>query len=160
MVEGIDLKQYAIFGVFPDNELSELAKITEKKVYKKRAHIYERGDRATHLFVVSKGLVSLRDIEPGDLVGISYEICEPGELFGTSCLMKPREHSLAAVCLEDSEVIAVEADMLLEFCIKDPRLGYNLMLLIAQLYFDRYKHAKSQVYEMVKAPTIITALPG
>jgi CRP-like cAMP-binding protein len=160
MAEDIDLKQWEIFGIFPDKELSELAKITEKRAYKKRAHIYERGDRATHLFVVSKGLVSLRDIEPGDLVGISYEICEPGELFGTSCLMKPREHSLAAVCLEDSEVMAVEADTLLELCEKDPRLGYNLMLIIAQLYFDRYKHAKNQVYEMVKAPTIITALPG
>jgi hypothetical protein len=34
------------------------------------------------------------------------------------------------------------------------------MFSVAQLYFDRYKHAKKQVYEMVKAPTIITALPG
>lgn len=160
MTEGIDLKQYKIFGMFPDSELSELSKISKKRNFKKREHIYERGDRATHLYIVSKGLVSLRDIEPGDLVGISYEICEPGELFGTSCLMKPRKHSLAAVCLEDSEVMALEADMLLELCEKDPRLGYNLMLIIAQLYFDRYKHAKSQVYEMVKAPTIITALPG
>ena len=159
MTEVIDLKQYQIFGTFSDKQLSELAKITEKKVYKKRAHVHERSDRATRLFVVSKGLVSLRDIEHGDLVGISYHICEPGELFGTACLMELQEYSLTAVCLEDSEVMAIEADSLFELFEKDPGLGYNLMLKIAQLYFDRYKHAKNQLYEMVKAPTIITALP-
>jgi CRP/FNR family cyclic AMP-dependent transcriptional regulator len=158
---GLDeLKQYEIFSVFPDNQLSELAKISKKKAYEKGVHVYEHGDRATQLYVVSKGLVSLRDIKPGDLVGISYEICEPGELFGTASLMKPQEHSLTAICLEGSEVIAIEADKLFELCEKDPRLGYNLMGTIAQLYFDRYTHAKKQLYEMVKAPTIITALPG
>jgi len=35
-------------------------------VYRKHAHVYEYVDRATHLFLVSKGLVSLRDIKPGD----------------------------------------------------------------------------------------------
>ena len=160
MAELTDLKQHEIFGIFSDKQLSELAKITEKKAYKKRAHVYERGDRAKYLFVVTKGLVSLRDIEPGDLVGISFEICEPGVLFGAGALMKPQEHSLSAVCLEDSEVMAIEADGLFKLCEKDPRLGYTLMLTIAQLFFDRYKHAKNQLYEMVKAPTIITALPG
>lgn len=155
-----ELKRYEIFSGFPDSQLSELAKIAERKAYRKRVHVYERGDRATHLYVVNRGLVSLRDIEPGDLIGISYEICEPGELFGTASLVKPHEHSLTAVCLEDSEVTAIKADQLFDLCEKDPSFGYRLMLSIAQLYFDRYKNAKNQLYQMVKAPTIITALPG
>jgi CRP-like cAMP-binding protein len=158
MVEVSDLKQYKIFGRFSDKQLSELAKATEKKVYKKREHVYERGDRATHLFVVSKGLVSLRDIEHGDLVGISYDICEPGDLFGGASLMEIQEHSLRAVCLEDSEVMGTEADRLFELFENDSVLGYNLMLIIARRFFKRYKHAKSQLYEMVKAPTIVTSL--
>jgi hypothetical protein len=28
------------------------------------------------------------------------------------------------------------------------------------LYFERYKNAKRQLFEMVKAPTIVTAAPG
>lgn len=160
MVQVDDLKQCKIFALFSDSQLSEMAGITEKKSYKKYMRVHERGEQATHLFVVSKGLVSLRDIKSGDLVGISFEICEPGELFGTASLMKPREHTLTAVCLEDSEVVALEAESLLELCKNDPRLGYNLMLTIAELYFDRYKHAKKQLYEIIRAPTIITALPG
>ncbi len=160
MAEVSDLRQYEIFGVFSDDQLSELARISEKKAYKRPEHIYERGDPATHLFLVNKGLVSLRDIRFGDLVGISFETCGPGALFGTASLMKPHEYSLTAVCMEDSEVIAIEAKGLSELCEKSPGLGHCFMLVIAQLYFERYKRAKKQLCEMVKAPTTITALPG
>jgi hypothetical protein len=41
-----------------------------------------------------------------------------------------------------------------------PEIGYNFMKEIAKIYFERYKIAKRQIHAMVKAPTIITALPG
>jgi CRP-like cAMP-binding protein len=154
------LRHHDVFGVFTDAQLSKLAEITEKRTYKKREHIYQRGNRATHIYLVHKGLVSLRDIGSGDLVGIAYETCGPGELFGIASFMKPHEHSLTAVCLEDSEVLAIEAARLLEFCEKEPGLGNWFMLAIAELYFKRYQHCKKQLFDMVKTPTIITALPG
>jgi CRP-like cAMP-binding protein len=81
-------------------------------------------------------------------------------LFGAAALVRKQEHPLTAVCLEDSEAMAIESNALFELCRNDPGLGYNLMFTAAQVYFDRYKQAKKQLYEMVKAPTIITALPG
>lgn len=160
MVKVSDLKQHEIFDVLSQKQLSKLAKITEMRTYESRDHIYERGDRADHLFVVNKGTVNLREIKFGDEVGISFEVCEPGELFGAASLMKSREYSLTAVCLGDSEVMAIEADRLLEICQKEPALGYKLMFTIAQRYLDRYKCAKEQVYQMLKPPVVITALPG
>ena len=160
MIELSDLRHHEMFGIFPDAQLSKLAQITDKRTYKKREYIYQRGNQATHVFLVQKGLVSLRDIGSGDLVGISFETCGPGDLFGIASLMKPQEHSLTAVCLEDSEVLAIKADGLLKFSEEEPGLGNWFMLTIAQLYFKRYQHCKKQLFEMVKAPTIITALPG
>lgn len=122
--------------------------------------MYERGEQANHLFVVSKGLVSLREIKPGDEVGIAFETRETGGLFGAASFMKPQEYTLTAVALEDSEVIAVDSSKLFALCENDPALGHKLMLKIAQLYFERYKVAKRQLYGMVKTPAIITALPG
>jgi len=120
--------------------LEELAEITDKKIYKKHAHVYERGDAAKHLFVVSKGLISLSRFDLGDQVGQHY--------------------TLTAVCIEDSEVMAIDADKLSDLCEKDPAVGYKLMLEIAQVYFERYKSAKRNLHEMVRTPTLITALPG
>jgi len=160
MVDADELKKFEFFTVFGDAQLKKIAEITEKKSYKVGSHVYEHGDRAKYLFVVTKGLVSLRELQPGDQIGIAFEMRERGELFGAACLMKPQVYTLTAVCLEDSELLVVDADKLFDFCEKDPEMGYTLVRKIAQLYFERYKVAKRQLREMVKAPTIITALPG
>ncbi len=160
MIEAYKVAYMELFDLLSDEQLEEVAKITEKKSYKIHDHIYERGNAAKHLFVVKKGLVSLRRIDPGDEVGIAFETREPGELFGVASFMKPQEYTLTAVCQEDTEVMAIDADKLFELAEKDPAVGYQVMLKIAQIYFERYKTAKRSLHEMVRTPTIITALPG
>lgn len=160
MVGVSELEKLEFFGIFPQKQLEEVAKITEKKSYKKNDHVYERGDRAKYLFVVSKGLVSLRRFEPGDDVGIAFESRESGGLFGAASFMEPQEYTLTAICLEDTEVVAIDADKLSDLCEEDPAVGYKLMLKVAQVYFERYKTAKRNLYGMVQAPAVITALPG
>jgi len=155
-----ELEKLEFFRIFPQKQLEEIAKTTEKKSYKKNDHVYERGDRAKYLFVVSKGLVSLRRFEPGDDVGIAFESREPGGLFGAASFMEPQEYTLTAICLEDTEVVAIDADKLSDLCEEDPAVGYKLMLKVAQVYFERYKTAKRNLYGMLQAPAVITALPG
>ena len=160
MVEASEMAYLNVFELLSDEQLEEIAKITEKKSYKMHEHIYERGGAAKHLFVVKKGLVSLRRIEPGDEVGIAFETREVGGLFGAASFMKPQEYTLTATCLQDTEVMAIDADKLFELCEKDTAVGYQLMLKIAQIYFERYKVAKRSLHDMVRTPTVITALPG
>lgn len=160
MVEVRDLKNMEALSMLNEKQLGELAKLTEKRAFKVNEHIYEHGDRARYMFIVTKGLVSLRQLMPGDEVGIVFEMRERGEFFGAACLMKPQQYTLSAVCMEDTEVLAIDADKLFDLVETDPELGIKFMRKIAQLYFERYKVCKRQLYEMVKAPTIIAALPG
>jgi len=160
MVQVDEIKQLEFFNVFSQEQLEELSKITEKRNYEKGALVYQRGYRADHIYVVIKGSISLNRIEPGEKIGISFEKREQGELFGTACFMDPQEYTLTAVCMADSEVMVLDTNKLLEICERDPELGYKFVKEVAQIYFERYKVAKRQVHEMVKTPTIITALPG
>jgi CRP-like cAMP-binding protein len=160
MVEATEMAYLKVFELLSDEQLEKIAKITEKKSYKINEHIYERGNAAKHLFVVKKGLVSLRRIDPGDEVGIAFEMREPGGLFGAASFMEPQEYTLTAICLQDTQVMAIDADKLFELCEKDTAVGYQLMLKIAQIYFERYKIAKRSLHDMVRTPTVITALPG
>ena len=160
MTEATELKQFDLFKGFSEKQLSQLAQLTSKKKYGKGQVIYEEGDPAKRIFVVGNGLVSLRRVEPGKLVGIAFENRERGELFGTAAVMQPQEYTLTALCLEDTEVYAIDADKLGKICELDPQLGCKFMSAIAQVYFERYKSAKRQLYQMVQTPTLITALPG
>ena len=160
MIEVDEIKQLDFFSVFSQEQLEELSKITEKRIYEKGALVYQRGYVANHIYIVTKGLISLNRLEPGEKIGISFEKREQGELFGAACFMEPQEYTLTAVCMADSEVMVLDADKLFEICERDPELGYKFLKEVAQIYFERYKVAKRQVHEMVKTPTIITALPG
>ena len=160
MAEGSELKQFDLFKGFSDKQRSQLAQLTSKKKYRKGQVIHQEGDPAKRLFVVANGLVSLRRVEPGKLVGIAFENRERGELFGTAAVMQPQEYTLTALCLEETEVYAIDARKLVKLCKVDPQLGYKFMSAIAQVYFERYKSAKRQLYQMVQTPALITALPG
>lgn len=160
MVEVNEIKKLGLFKGLSEAQLEKLSKISSKNKFKKGARVYERGSKANRIYVVTKGMVSLNRLEPGEKVGISFEKREKGELFGAACFMEPQEYTLTAVCMEKSEVVAVNADKLFKLCKRDPELGYKFMKEISQIYFERYKAAKRQIHAMVKAPTVITALPG
>jgi len=160
MVKVSDFSKFDMFSVFSDDQLAELSKITEKKSFKKGAQIYQEGDRANQIYLVTKGLVSMNKIAPGEKVGISFEKRERGDLFGTACFMKPQEYTLNALSMQPTEVMSIDGDKLFELFQKDPDLGYKFMKEVAKIYFERYKIAKRQIHAMVKAPTIITAQPG
>ncbi|MBW2492717.1 MAG: cyclic nucleotide-binding domain-containing protein [Deltaproteobacteria bacterium] len=155
-----DFKKFEFFNAFSENQLKELAKVTERKAFKKGNEIYKEGDRANEIFIVTKGWVSLRKIDPEKDIGISFENRGRGELFGTACFMTPQEYTLNAICMEDSDVLVLNADKLFDLFQKDYQIGYLFSKEIAKVYFERYKSVKRQLYDMVKAPAIITALPG
>lgn len=156
----MDFRKFDFFHAFSEDQLAELMKVTEKKTFKKGAQIYKEGDRANQIFIVSKGWVKLRKMDPEKDIDITFENRGKGELFGAACFMKPQEYTLNAVCMEDSEVLAMDADSLFDLFHNDYQIGYLFLKEIAKVYFERYKGVKRQLFDMVKAPSTITALPG
>jgi CRP/FNR family cyclic AMP-dependent transcriptional regulator len=156
----MDFKKFDFFHAFSEDQLKELMKVTEKKTFKKGSQIYKEGDRANHIFIVSKGWVKLRKIDSEKDIDISFENRSKGELFGAACFMKPQEYTLNADCAEDTEVISINADDLFDLFHKDYQIGYLFLKEIAKVYFERYKSVKKQLFGMVQGPATITALPG
>jgi CRP/FNR family transcriptional regulator, cyclic AMP receptor protein len=87
-----DFNKFDFFNAFSKDQLAGLAKVTETKTFKKGSEIYKEGDRANNIFIVTKGWVSLRKVDPERDLGIAFENREKGELFGTACFMKPQEY--------------------------------------------------------------------
>jgi len=145
MINVNELKAVDVFSAFSDNQLQELVKITKRRTYRTNAPIYKQGQPATELFIIRKGLVSLRGLKSEDKIWVAFDLCEPGDLFGTASLMKSRVYTLTAVCLEETEVLAIDADKLSNLLHIDFELGYMFMNKVAQLYFDRYEAATKEL---------------
>lgn len=145
MVEVSELRALDLFDTLSDEQLLELATITAKKTYKTNSFIYQQGHPAREIFIVAGGLVSLRGTRDGDGLEWAVDLRESGELLGAVSLREGRVYTLAAVCLEDSDILFLDAEKLLNLCERNFELGYRLMKKVAELYFDRYETAKSEL---------------
>jgi CRP/FNR family transcriptional regulator, cyclic AMP receptor protein len=145
MVEVSELKALGFFGTLSSKQLQEIADITTRRFYRANAFIYRQGQSAREIFIIAKGLVSLRGVKPGENLALAFELCEPGDLFGAASLLKDQIYTLDALCLENTDVFVVDAHELLRLCELDFELGYRLMKETAQLYFDRYEAAKREL---------------
>lgn len=148
MVSPDELKKIETFETFSEKQLEELSKITEKKTFGSSNQIYRSGTLAKNIFVVANGLVNLRDWQPEDEYGIGFETLDQGDLFGCASLMEPPNYTLNALCLEDSELVAIDAQRLFELCERDPDLGYKVFKRIAQTYFERCITTKRQLHAL------------
>jgi len=156
MVTASEIKKIEVFSVFSAKQKKKIALIAKKIKYNKGKKVYLSKYRAGRLFVVTKGKVDLRVFDPDDEVNISFGILGAGELFGGSSLLKPQEYTVTAFCKEDSEFLVMESNDLIDLMAKDPELGFKLMKKVAQIYFDRYERAKTQIHDMVKALTLMS----
>ena len=148
MLNADDLKKTKTFETFTEKQLEELSKITVKKAFKTSHKIYRSGTPARNIFVVAEGLVNLREWNPEDKFSIGFETLDEGHLFGCASLTEHKNYTLNALCLEDTQVLAIEADKLFKLCERDPDLGYKIIKEIAQTYFQRYLTAKRQLHEL------------
>ncbi len=150
-----ELAELEVFNVFNAEQRKRLARIAQKVKYSKGQEVYLSKYRANRIFVVVKGRVNLRIFNPDGVVGVSFGTLDDGQLFGGACLLKPQEYTVTAYCQEDSELLIMEANDLLDLMVTDYQLGYRFMKKVAQVYFDRYERTKTQIHEMVKAPSLI-----
>jgi CRP-like cAMP-binding protein len=145
MVEISQLRGLDLLNTFSDKQLEELAAITDRRTYKTNAVIYRQSQPAKEIFVINKGLVSMRGLRSKDGLTLAFELFEAGDLFGAASLMKDQIYTLTAVCLEDTELLVIDAGRLSKVCELDFELGYRLMKKVAQLYFDRFEVAKREL---------------
>lgn len=154
-----EIEKLEVFNVFNAEQRKRLSRIAQKVKYAKGQEVYLSKYRANSVFVVAKGKVDLRIFNSDGVVGVSFGTLGDGELFGGASLLKPQEYTVTAYCQEDSELLVMESNDLLDLMVTDYELGYRFMKKVAQVYFDRYERTKTQMHDMVKAPTLVAA-PG
>ncbi len=114
--ERVDI-ECTFFECFTEEEMAELRKFMEKRTYKAGSVVYGHGEPAVSMFLVVKGMVSLKEMKAGpEAESIIFQICRPGDLFGTAPCLKPQYYLLTASCLEDSDIIVIDNDKLNRYC--------------------------------------------
>ena len=124
------LSEIAIFGGFQEHELHGILKYLEESVFKEGEAVFQRGDDPTHIYIVKKGEIDL--LIDAQEVRVKKKTLVAGDCFGEASLMAMHPHTATAIAVEESEVMVLSRQALMQLQKQDSKLFSLLMMNIAR----------------------------
>jgi CRP-like cAMP-binding protein len=94
------LKHINLFSTLSQTELQEIERITRMQEVKKRQPLYLPGDPSNTIYLLKKGRVKIATIAPSGKE-VTFDILEPGEIFGELEVLEDAPRHTIAEPLED-----------------------------------------------------------
>jgi CRP-like cAMP-binding protein len=157
MISSEELRRYPHFAGIGDECLAEVAKISEERAFKAgetlfeesgsfiaTTRIYEKGEEATHLMVLTQGTVEIAlTIGSGQRVIVGTLVA--GDLMAISAMIPPYHLTASGIGKQDGKFIQIEAGPLRKICEESPMLGYRLMQSVSKGLMTRLQGTRVEL---------------
>ena len=150
------LRRAMPFQTVSEDMLEEIAKLATWKSYARGDVIYELGEEANDIHVVSTGSVS-HSLSAVDGSPPTDKTMKSGDVFGWAAVLQgPRRRLARTVCLERTETIQINGDELLQVIERSPASGDVVMSRFATMITREFA-APAAVAARVRHPDLPTA---
>ena len=139
-----------LFELLRPDQVRAISETAEEISLEAGDAVFQRGEKAEHLFAVLDGQVALRLPAKGGLSTLIDEVTR-GAVFGSCVCFQLESYSLTARCTEDSRLLKIRAATLKKLLDNDPALGYEVQRLISRVYFKRYLDTAQKLQTIVRA---------
>ena len=112
----------------------EVLDISQKLSQKEKDVLFQKGDPATHFFVLLKGRVKL---SLGDTGPVVYMVRQPGEIIGWSSLIGREDYSARGECMQATNLLKFDRDDFLKILKKYPQNEALLYKRLAEMLGKR-----------------------
>jgi CRP-like cAMP-binding protein len=135
------LKKCQLFAGLKESELNQVAAIAEVKEYSAGATIFQEGTKADELLVVEEGKVALQmvlaDSPALSARRVTIDIITENETLGWSALVEPYVYTLAAIALQRTRMLSINALSLRTIMEQNRDIGYQITRGLAKVIADR-----------------------
>ena len=149
------LRGHDLFRSLGLEKTFEIKGYSSVKKYQAGEIIFGLNDYANHVYMLMNGSVDLQLPSQHHNYSLSITKIEKGELFGLSPLLGSERYTASAQCMEDSELLLIEAkpfqDVLNDNCI----IGMSIMRKVAHIYFNRYMNVLKNLQEIAGQISLI-----
>ena len=135
------LESVPIFDDLSDKELSEVARLTHERTYKKDEHIFKQHAPAEGMYVILDGAVKIIDPDSGTV----FASLETGDFFGELALLDEEPRSASAHATQPSRLIGFFRTDLLTLMKRYPELGNKIMLNLARVLGERLRKTNEEL---------------
>ncbi len=138
------LKHIRLFDGISPSEMQEMEKITRMEEVKKRQPLYLPGDPSSNVYLLKKGRVKIANTAPSGKE-VTFDILEPGEVFGELDVLEDAPRSTSAETLDDAVICVIPRKDFDQYLAMHPTVMFKLTKLIGL----RLKKIQSRVEDLV-----------
>lgn len=138
------LKHIRLFDGVSPSEMQEMEKITRMEEVKKRQPLYLPGDPSSNVYLLKKGRVKIANTAPNGKE-VTFDILEPGEVFGELDVLEDAPRSTSAETLDDAVICVIPRKDFDHYLAMHPTVMFKLTKLIGL----RLKKIQSRVEDLV-----------
>lgn len=138
------LKHIRLFDGLTQAEMQEMERITRMQAVKKRQPLYLPGDPSSNVYLLKKGRVKIASTAPSGKE-VTFEILEPGEIFGELEVLEDLPRETAAEAVDDTLVCAIRREDFDRYLAMHPNVTVKLTKLIGL----RLRKIQSRVADLV-----------
>ncbi|MEK7760270.1 MAG: Crp/Fnr family transcriptional regulator [Nitrospirota bacterium] len=138
------LKHIRLFDGISPSEMQEMEKITRMEEVKKRQPLYLPGDPSSNVYLLKRGRVKIANTAPNGKE-VTFDILEPGEVFGELDVLEDAPRSTSAETLDDAVICVIPRKDFDQYLAMHPTVMFKLTKLIGL----RLKKIQSRVEDLV-----------
>ena len=138
------LKHIRLFDGISPSEMEEMEKITRMEEVKKRQPLYLTGDPSSNVYLLKKGRVKIANTAPSGKE-VTFDILEPGEVFGELDVLEDAPRSTSAETLDDALICVIPRKDFDQYLAMHP----NVTVKLTKLMGLRLKKIQSRVEDLV-----------
>lgn len=138
------LKNIRLFDGISPSDMQEMEKITRMEEVKKRQPLYLTGDLSRNVYLLKRGRVKIANTAPSGKE-VTFDILEPGEVFGELDAMEDAPRSTSAEALDDVLICVIPRKEFDQYLAMHPNVTIKLTKLIGL----RIKKIQSRVEDLV-----------
>jgi len=138
------LKHIRLFEGISSSAMQAMEKITRMEEVKKRQPLYLPGDPSSSVYLLKKGRVKIANSAPSGKE-VTFEILEPGEVFGELEVLEDTPRSTSAEALDDTLICVIPRKDFDQYLAMHPHVTVKLTKLIGL----RLRKIQSRVEDLV-----------
>jgi CRP-like cAMP-binding protein len=140
--------RYPLFRDLSAADLKIIAPLFSARTYPADAVIFEQGERATCLYLLTKGEVVLQ-YKPYDGETIQLNRIKASGVFGWSAALGNTTYSSSVICKQDCEVLLICGPDLRQLLIAHPQTGHLILDRLARSVSSRWVNSHAQIKKML-----------
>ncbi|MEJ5305842.1 MAG: cyclic nucleotide-binding domain-containing protein [Ignavibacteria bacterium] len=141
------LVQHPFVEGLPSEHISLIVGCAKNAVFEPGKYLFKENDEANNFYIIRSGKVAIEIYSP-EVGSIIIQTLGEGDIIGWSWMVPPYQWRFDARAVELTRVIELDATCLRNKCESDPRLGYELMKRVANVFEQRINAMRLQLLDL------------